>query len=357
MQRLRVSIALDRLDEFLPLLRNFAASNADLYFETVVRDDNGGLIAPQGTEALRPGQWGADAALTDVFGLAWGTTHGAWRSLPASLRDAGTASAGRLSHVMQPLAGEEAMLISADPGGPVLLHRPQILPDPPRDAAALLDYARQNRGRFLYARPSESAFGRLFLIALPHLLGDRDPSDAQTGWTNTWAWLTELARYIDYYPSNDEAAFEELAAGDVHIFPAPLTSFLRGRMDGALTEETKFVTLRNAPIIPQGVFLVVPRTTTDGRLQLIERFGQFLLRPAIQAQFFGRGLLSDELGFGLSEAAPRTDAERSALGGILPAAEAQHIVAAPLASRLNSYQLTFMLRRWDELIGARHGER
>jgi putative spermidine/putrescine transport system substrate-binding protein len=360
MQRIRVSIAVDRQDEFLPLLRNYSASEPGHTVEILVRDDNSGLIAPQGTEELRPGQrgadaWGADAALTDIHDLAWGTARGAWRSLPASLREGAAASAGRLSQLMQPLAGEEAMLVSADPGGPVLLHRPRILPDPPADAAALLDYARQNPGRFFYPRPSESAFGRLFLLALPHLLGDRDPADAQTGWTRTWAWLQELDRYVSYYPSNDEAAFEDLAAGDAHLFPVPLPPLLRRRMDGTLTEETKFGTL--GPNIPQGVFLVVPRITADERLPLIEQFGRFLLRPEVQSRFFGRGILPGDLGFGLNEATPRTDAERSALGRILPPDEAERIVARPLAPRINSYQLTFLLRRWEELIGARHGER
>lgn len=357
MRRMRVSIPYDRLAEFLPTFRSFAASQPDLLFETLVRDDDNGLAAPEILAALRAGRPHADAALTDVDGFAWGSARGAWRSLPASLRGAGEASAGRLARLMQPLTGEEAMLVSADPGGPFLLHRPSALPDPPRGAAALLDYARGNPGRFLYPRPSESALGQQFLMALPYLLQDRDPSDVQTGWTESWAWLEELDRYVDYYPSDAAAAFDEFAMGGIDLLPASLTAFLRGRMDGQLPEETRFTGFEEGRIVPQGIFLVMPRHAADERLALVEPFARFLLSPEVQSRAFGRGLLPGAPDFGVSQAAPRTEAERSAWSRALPAEAAARVAAAPVAPPLGPYQLAFMLRRWDERIGARHGER
>lgn len=357
MRRMRVSIPVDRLAEFLPVFRGFAASQPDLLFETLVRDDDKGLIASEILAAIRAGRPHADAALTDAGGVAWGATRGAWRSLPASLREAGEASASRLARLMRPLMGEEAMLVSADPGGPFLLHRPSVLSDPPRSAAALLDYARRNPGRFLYPRPSESALGQQFLMALPYLLGDRDPSDVQTGWTESWALLEELDRHIDYYPSDDAAAFDEFATGGIDLLPTSLTAFLRGRMDGLLPEDTGFVAFEDGRIIPQGVFLVVPHYAPDERFAVVEPFARFLLRPEIQSRAFGRGLLPGEPGFGVNRAAPLTDAERSAWSRALPSEEAERVAAVSLAPPLGPYQLAFMLHRWDEQIGARHGER
>lgn len=354
---LRVSIAVDRFDAFLPLLQAFAAAAPDLTVEILVRDDNAGLLTPRNAEQISRGHRGVNVVLADVFDLAWGSMRGAWRPLPERFHMASMASAGALADLMSPLASEEGLLVSASPGGPILLHRRSILPDPPRDLAALLDYARQNPGHFFYPRPSESVFGRLFLMILPHLLGDRDPSDVQTGWDRSWAWLEELARYVSFYPSSDEAAFEELAAGDVHLCPAPLAAFLRGRMDGDLAEDTGFVTLGDGAIIPQGLFLAVPRFTAPAKLPVIERFARFLLLPDVQTRFFGRGLLPGDLGFGLSEGAPRNDAERSALRGILPPEDAQRIVAASRFPRLSAPQLTFLLNAWEERIGSRHGER
>lgn len=357
MRRLRVSIPLERMAEFLPVFRDYAATQPDLLFETLVRDDDNGLAAPEILAAVRAGRPHADAALTDVDGLAWGATRGAWRSLPAALREAGEASARSLVRLMQPLTGEEALLVSADPGGPFLLHRSSAPAAPPRSAAALLDYARENPGRFLYPRPPESALGQHFLMALPHLLRDRDPSDVQTGWMNSWAWLEELDRYVDYYPSDDAAAFDEFAAGGIDLLPAMLTAFLRGRMEGTLPEEAHLTAFDEGRIIPQGVFLVMPHHATDERLALVEPFARFLLSPGVQSHAFGRGLLPGGQDFGVGRAVPRTEGERSAWRRALPAEAAARLPAAPLASPLGPHQLAFMLARWEERVGARHGER
>ncbi|WP_421991954.1 extracellular solute-binding protein [Roseococcus sp.] len=353
-RRMRVSIPLERLTDFLPILRAFTASQPDLFFETLVRDDDNSLAVSEIREAVQARRPYPDAALADAGSVAWGTERGAWRRLPASLREAGAASGGHLAQLMQPLTGEEAMLVSPDPGGPVLLHRASVLPDPPRSAAALLDYARQNPRRFLYPRPSESALGRQFLMALPHLLRDSDPSDPQLGWTRSWAWLKEVDSFIDYYPSDDAAAFEEFATDGIALMPASLTAYLRGRKDALLPDEASFALFEGAPLIPQGVFLVMPRDATEESLALVETFARFLLRPEIQSGAFGRGFLP---GFAVNQPAPRTEAERSAWNRILPAEMAARVAAAPLAPPLGPQQLALMLRRWDEEIAARHGGR
>ena len=53
----------------------------------------------------------------------------------------------------------------------------------------------------MYARPSNSGPGRTFLMGLPYLLGDKDPRDPVNGWDKTWAYLKELGKYVEYYPS------------------------------------------------------------------------------------------------------------------------------------------------------------
>jgi putative spermidine/putrescine transport system substrate-binding protein len=35
----------------------------------------------------------------------------------------------------------------------------------------------------------------------PYLLGDSDPADPANGWSKTWAYLTELNKYVSQYPS------------------------------------------------------------------------------------------------------------------------------------------------------------
>lgn len=55
----------------------------------------------------------------------------------------------------------------------------------PTTAEELLDYTRQNKNRFIYARPANSGPGRTFMMGLPYLLGDPDPKDPVKGWDKT----------------------------------------------------------------------------------------------------------------------------------------------------------------------------
>lgn len=50
-------------------------------------------------------------------------------------------------------------------------------------------------------------------MALPHILGDKDPKDLTNGWEKTWAYLKEMDSAIDYYPSGTTATMKELSEG------------------------------------------------------------------------------------------------------------------------------------------------
>ncbi len=68
-----------------------------------------------------------------------------------------------------------------------------------------------------YARPANSGPGRTLLMGLPYILGDSDPKDPVNGWARTWAYLAELAKYIDRYPSGTTQTMKDLASGTVDI--------------------------------------------------------------------------------------------------------------------------------------------
>ena len=48
---------------------------------------------------------------------------------------------------------------------------------------------------------------------LPYLLGDKDPKDPKDGWDKTWAYLAELGKNIEYYPTGTGAVMKELGEG------------------------------------------------------------------------------------------------------------------------------------------------
>lgn len=353
--RLRISLPARWSLGLSPILAAFGAARPDLLLEISIEGQDTDWVSTALQDTPETGHSLPDIAFVGAGALALGRTRGLWHPLASDLRAANAAAMGDLAAQMRPLIGEEALVVTGDAGGPFLVYRPSVLAEPPRSVAALLRYARQNPGRFLYPRPFESALGQQFVMALPHLIRDRDPSDAQNGWTLSWAWLRAMGRYIPYYPSQDLAALQEFAEGGVDLMPLSLGSFLQGRMRGLLTEDTRLAAFNAAPTIPRSLFLVVPNHVPAERLHLIEALAGFLQRPEMQALAFGRGELPGEPTLGLSGPGPRNAAEQATWNLAWPIARDAMAGRRPVSS-LPADQLAFVLHRWDERVGAPHGE-
>src|SRR5487761_2691415 len=114
---------------------------------------------------------------------------------------------------MQGLAENQAVCVVFCPAGPIIAYMPDAVKTPPKSAPELLAYAKANPRRFMYARPANSGPGRTFLQGLPYILKDKDPMDPKDGWDKTWAYLIELGKYIEYYPTGTGTVMKELADG------------------------------------------------------------------------------------------------------------------------------------------------
>src|SRR6266496_4855376 len=115
------------------------------------------------------------------------------------------------------LAHGNALVFSYTPSGPVFEYDPAKVPNPPTTIDELRTWIKAHPHQFLYARPSNSGPGRTLLMGLPYLLGDKDPKDPINGWGKTWAYLTELNKYINQYPSGTSETMKNLANGSVKI--------------------------------------------------------------------------------------------------------------------------------------------
>lgn len=338
------------------VLREFENTHRSLIRKLVLMQEDPAWLATGLTEAVRSGRPGVDVVVTNAAGFALGAAQDIWRPLPSGP----LAEIGRLMNpagrILQPLTSDFGLVVGAGPGGPLLLHRGSVLPSPPRSAAELLDYARQNPGRFQYARPRESMLGQIFVQGLPYLLGDRDPTDPQSGWDRSWAYLRELGRHVGYYPSSGTAALEEFAEGGSDLIPSLLGMFLIGRSSGLLPADTACSIMTGMPVIPHGFILAVPRGLPETRGPAVEALARFLMTPQIQMWAFGRGLVPGTGELPANEVATVGEAVREAwtqaMTPELSALLAQREMAPPLAP----FQLTYMLRGWDEQIGALYGE-
>src|SRR6201999_359939 len=98
-------------------------------------------------------------------------------------------------------------------GGPVFIYNPSKVPNPPKTADELLAWAKANPGKFMYARPANSGPGRSILQGMGYILGDSNPMDPEKGWDKSWAYLKELGKYTEDYPTGTAVPLKEFAQG------------------------------------------------------------------------------------------------------------------------------------------------
>ncbi|MEI6159475.1 MAG: hypothetical protein WCP77_06565 [Roseococcus sp.] len=348
---LRVLVAAESPDPLRQVVRDFGMER--LGGITVAAAPPTSIGGPFAAGTLA-GQALADVVLTDNVGLVLGAVQQIWQPLPEQLREMGGSLMARRNGLMLPLAGEIATVVSAAPGGPLLLHRTAQMPRAPNNATALMDFARERPRRFLYPRPGESLLGLQFVSALPYLLNDADPKDPVNGWERSWAFLAEIGEYVSFYASSSAAAVDELASGRCDLLPAILTTYLRERANARLPAEVGFTLFDDGPLVPLGLFLTVPRPVLGQRLPMIGELADFLLRPEIQRVGFGAGLLPGAAAeLGVAADGLLTPAERAAWDVLLPPITAESVAAKPLVPPLTPLKLAYMLQRWDEQIGAR----
>jgi len=305
-------------------------------------------------EEVEAGLPSLDAVMTNFAGFALGASRDLWQPLPAGLLETYAPSLTQAGRLVQARLGEHGLVLGTVPGGPVLMHRRSVLPVAPRSASALLDYARQNPGRFQYARPGQSRFGQAFVMGTPYLLDDPAPLDPERGWGRTWPYLFELGRFSSYYPASGRAAADEFVEGGVDLAPALLGSYLLGMATGLLPSDTLCTPFDDAPLVPHSWILAVPRGVPASRIGPLGPLAAFMHEAHTQRLMFGRGLMP---GNAAMDGAPVTANEHDrlwteALTPELSAAIQGRKVAAPLDPAAEAY----MLRAWDERIGSRYGE-
>lgn len=197
----------------------------------------------------------ADAVLTSLRGLAAGLVADIWTPWRPDWRGLDVANAEQAA--LQRSAGEWGQVVAAGIGGPFLVHDSERLPEPPRDAAALLAYARRQPGRFTYVSPALSPASERLVCALPHMLGDADPDDPQAGWSRSWAFMTELAPRISYHPASPAAMNEGFLAGEFDLIPGLASSF--PALQAAAGGRLRAVSLAGAPQYPLGLVVALPK--------------------------------------------------------------------------------------------------
>jgi putative spermidine/putrescine transport system substrate-binding protein len=187
-----------------------------------------------------------DLVLTGPDALSAGISQGIWTDLSPYLADLPNLQSIYLPQAwkMQAIAQNHGVVVSYYPSGPLLEYMPDAVKTPPATTQALLDWTRQNKNKFMYARPSNSGPGRTWLMGMPYLLGDSDPRDPVKGWDKTWAYLKALGENIEYYPGGTSQTMKELGDGTRSMIVSTTGWDINPRVLGIVPPEAKVAALK-----------------------------------------------------------------------------------------------------------------
>jgi putative spermidine/putrescine transport system substrate-binding protein len=300
-----------------------------------------------------------DLVLTGTDGLAAGIDQKLWVPLvtdyASALPDLSSIYLpGALK--MQGLAQNQAVCVVFCPAGPILEYMPDTVKQPPKTAQDLLDWAKAHPKRFLYARPANSGPGRTFLQGLPYLLGDKDPMDPKDGWDKTWAYLVELGKNIEYYPTGTGATMKELAEGSRDMIASHLGWDLNPRILGVVPKEAQMAVLEGFHWVTDAQYWAVPKGVSNDKLAVLLDMTKYMLSKPAQAMTYDKGYFYPGPAVKdvpLSMAPP--DSQAVIKEYTRPFYD-KLIAEVPSEVPLPADKLVFAFQRWDQQVGARVGK-
>jgi putative spermidine/putrescine transport system substrate-binding protein len=190
---------------------------------------------------------------------------------------------------MQGLAQNQGVCIVFCPAGPLLEFMPDRVKQPPTTAEELLAWAKAHPNRFMYARPANSGPGRVFMMGLPYLLGDKDPHDPKNGWDKTWAYLKELGQSIEYYPSGTGPTMKELGEGSRDMIPTQMGWDINPRALGVVPKEAQVGALKGFHWILDAHYMCIPKGVAPEKVAVLVDLLAYLLSKEAQATTYDSG--------------------------------------------------------------------
>lgn len=239
-----------------------------------------------------------------------------------------------------------------NPGGPMFTYNPEKVKTVPKTADELLAWAKANPGKFMYARPANSGPGRAFLQGLPYILGDKDPKDPKT-WDKTWAYLKELDKYIDYYPTGTGITFKELGEGTRWILASHMGWDMNQRILATIPDTFQAFFLDNTTFVTDAHYMTMPKGLDTERKNAVLALMAWLMTPEMQAITYDSGYFYPGPSI---KNVPLTMAPKESQDKI-NAARRDYLDKAiqelPNETQLEAKPLVEAMDMWDKLVGAK----
>ncbi len=238
------------------------------------------------------GRLDIDLVLTGTDGLSAGLEQNLWVDLvgkySSKLPDLNSIYQEPAAK-MQALAKNKGVTVTYYPSGPLIEYNPETVTSPPKTAEELLAWAKANPKKLMYARPANSGPGRTWIMGLPYILKDSNPMDPVNGWSKTWAYLKELDKYIEYYPSGTAQVMKELGEGTRDIILSTTGWDINPRVLGQVPKDVKVGALNGFTWVTDAHYMVVPKGISGEKLHVLTDMMKFALTPQQQAITYDKG--------------------------------------------------------------------
>jgi ABC-type uncharacterized transport system YnjBCD substrate-binding protein len=274
------------------MIENFARANPDIVEDVTYTS----APAPNMAGRLQAEQQGGDATtslvLSGTDGLSAGIDTGVLEKLIPTFEDR---FPGLMQNYLPPAADMQGLAegygieLVYYPSGPLLEYDPSRVTDVPSSPQELLAYAKANPGKVQYADPANSGPGRTWLMGLPYLLGDKDPTDPAEGWDKTWAYLQELGKYTAPYPTGTDETMENLASGSVDIIVSTTGWDINPRALGTVPANVEVAVMDNHTWVSDAQYALVPKGLSGDQLSANLALIKWMLKPDQQAIAYDSG--------------------------------------------------------------------
>jgi len=274
-----------------PMVDAFVKAHPDIIssvkWESAGAPDLVGTIKPQ----VDSGKLSVDLVMTGTDGLSAGIEQNLWVPIVKDYASRLT----NMSTYLDPAAKMEALadgfgvVTTYYPSGPLLQYDPKVVTTVPTTPEELLAWAKAHPGKFGYARPANSGSGRTFLMGLPYMLGDKDPSDPVNGWAKTWAYLKDLGQYINNYPTGTGALISNMADGTVAMVPTTTGWDINPRALGQEPATIEAAAFSNFTWVTDAHYAVVPKGQSADKMAAILDLLQYMLTPDVNAMAYDSG--------------------------------------------------------------------
>ena len=298
-----------------------------------------------------------DLVLTGPGAMSDGVQQGLWIDVWSRYPDAlpkAEATYHDAALMMQRNFGrDQGVAVVYSPSGPLFEYHADKVPNVPKTAADLLAWVKANPNRFTYARPVNSGPGWTFLMAMPYILGDKDPKDPMAGWDKTWSWLKEMDGGIDTYPTGTAVTMKELGEGTRDIIVSTCGWDINPRVLGIVPKEVEVFALEGTHWVPDTQFMCIPKGVSNDKVAVLLQLMSYMLKPEQQALTYDKGYFyPGPAAKGVTLAMAPQESQDIVRDYGRPLYD-KLIAELPVETPLAPDRLVAAFRRWDQEVGAR----